>query len=638
MKEKRRDKGVQNQADRKSNSQSKGTKAGKIKATAPYNFIPLSETIVEAQERPDFDCYHMENNDIKRFNGYIECQLENLTHLYIRDTYTDEELLKKETTKEDNKDNHEFFSPGGIVRIPGSSLRGMIRNLVEIMSWGKFGFCDKDRKLFFRAVGDNTSLGTYYREMMIDEQDAYFPRFNAGLLRKMDDGKFRIYPSQFIKGTQIYRVNFDKKTRKVAGTNIRLNEFNFKNIFFKPVVPEKHTHYRKQNRKTKKIIDYSIKYALVTEISRQNMEGYVAGILVSSGNLGNKKHFHWIINMPSSDNYIELKKHDVNMYKKDENRDERIKLLEKLETNSNGVPCFFIETEMEEIFFGHTGMFRIPYNYTIGDHIPEELKENEKTDMAEAIFGKLSEKDSFASRVFFEDAFLEPGQRNFLSKHPLTPQILSTPKPTTFQHYLEQEPNGSLNHWNTRDKNIRGNKLYWHRNVEKWEKNSSNNKKLLTQIKPLKPYTKFRFKIRFENLSEVELGAILYALDLPNNCRHKLGMGKPLGLGSVKIAPKLFLTNRESRYTMLFEDDSWFLATEEVELESFKRAFEKYILFNIKEELLSLWDVERMKHLKTMLDFSNIKDKTWNEKTKYMTVNEFKKRPVLPKSLDIKEL
>ena len=104
--------------------------------------------------------------------------------------------------------------------------------------------------------------------------------------------------------------------------------------------------------------------------------------------------------------------------------------------------CFYIESDSGKIIFSHTGLFRLPYKYTIGDHIPEELKKEELTDMAEAIFGKLSEKYSFASRVFFEDAVLCPGQNNifFLKSHQCR-KILSGPKPTTFQHYLEQDPN-----------------------------------------------------------------------------------------------------------------------------------------------------------------------------------------------------
>lgn len=415
-------------------------------AHAPYNFIPLNEVVVPGQKRPDFTRYYKEDagSGLRRFNGYIDCHLETITPLYIRDTYTTEELKKKD---DDNKDNPDFFSPAGSIRIPGSSLRGMTRALVEIMSWGKFGFCDKKRRLFFRAVGDKSSLGIHY------------------------------------------------------------------------------------------------KYAIV-------------------------------------------------------------------------------------------------------DHIPDKLKEVGKEDVAEAIFGKISKECSFASRVFFEDAFLEPGQDEvYLFKQPRTPKILSNPKPTTFQHYLEQDPNSSpqnLNHWNTQGTNIRGHKLYWHRNVSDsdWQFKGNEkikNTKLLTDIKPVKPHVKFHFRIRFENLSEVELGAILFALELPEGCYHKLGMGKPLGLGSVKITPTLFLVDRESRYQGLFEGDGWRLAMKQVEIRKFKDAFENYILKNIRNEEKSLWELDRMKQLKTMLDWNNTKLKGWLKETDYMNIDEFKNRSVLPRPQEVLE-
>lgn len=618
-------------------------------AHAPYNFVPLNEIVVSGQKRPDFTRYYKEDdgNGLRRFNGYIDCHLETITPLYIRDSYTTEELKEKEN----NQDNSDFFSPAGSIRIPGSSLRGMTRALVEIMSWGKFGFYDKEQRLFFRAVGDKSSLGDYYRAIMLNQDDNLFPRFQAGLLKKTKDNKYRIYPSKMLMGTQMYKVEFDNKTRYVKNSNIKLNEFASGKIFFKPVKPENHVHFI--HKGTDKEISYKLKYALVTEIAAHPKTGYVAGMLISSGNLGSKKHFHWIINMPENKKCVGIKidEDEVDLYKQDENRDERIDLLKELEKNPDGMPCFYIKTEENgEKVFGHTGLFRIPYKCTIGDHIiPDKLKEEGKEDIAEAIFGKVSKEGSFASRVFFEDAFLQPGQTEvYLSDQPLTPKILSNPKPTTFQHYLEQAPNSSpqnLKHWNTQDAIIRGHKLYWHRKISDsdWqfkgnEEAKRKNKKLLTVIKPVKPHVKFHFRIRFENLSEVELGTILFALDLPDGCYHKLGMGKPLGLGSVKITPTLFLIDREKRYHKLFEGDNWRLGTEQVEAGKFKKAYEIYILKSTQNKEASFWDVKRMKQLKTMLDWNNTTLKKWHEETEYMTIqpdNKFKNRPVLPKPTEV---
>jgi len=615
--------------------------ARESKAHAPYNFITLNNKVVQGQERPDFDSYYKQDKDngLQRYNGYLDCRLETITPLYIRDTYTMEELKAKESDNKeiDNKDNPEFFSPTGKPSIPGSSLRGMIRTLVEIMSWGKFGFYDKDQKLFFRAVADTTAIGNYYRKLMLNQKENYFPNFRAGILKKINNDDYRIYPSKTINETQMYRVNFDNRTRRIADSDIKLEEFSFSNIYFKPTTPEDHTHYDFRRQ------PYKLKYALVTEISTEPLEGYVEGIIISSGNFANKKHYHWIINMPeSTDSYINATS-AVKQYDKDENRDERVNLLRYLDNNPDGVPCFYITTETGDKVFGHTGLFRIPYLYNIDDHISTELKNEEIVDIPEAIFGKTSKDIAFASRVFFEDAALESGQNDvYLSEQPMIPKILSTPKPTTFQHYLEQDPNSgkqNLNHWNTKEANIRGNKLYWHQKALNWQFDGDveKYKKLLTSIRPVKPHTKFKFKIRFENLSEVELGSILYALDLPEGHYHKLGMGKPLGLGSVKMTPKLFLIDRENRYSKLLNDENWNLGIKEVEMQEFKDAFETYILKNINENK-PLWELDRMKQLKTMLDWSNTNINGWHKKTEYMSIepyNEFKTRDVLQKPTEI---
>ena len=609
-------------------------------ANAPYNFIPLNESVVPGEEPPSFECYFNDNGvgKPKRYTGYIICQLETLTPLYIRDTYTKQEENRR--LKEDIE-NPDFFSPLGSIRIPGSSLRGMIRNLVEIMGWGKFGFTDQDKRLFFRAVGDTSSLGRYYRSIMLDEDDNLFPKIQSGVLKKGRDNIYRIRPSATIKGTQIYRVNFDKVSREIADTNTVLDEFKTMRIFFKPVRPENQTHHRR-DRRTGQRIPYNLKYALVKEISAKPQVGYVEGILVSSGNLGRNKHMHWIINIPKDSDPIILTEAEINLYRQDEERKSGIDLLKKAE-QEDGVPCFYIITKTGEKAIGHTGMFRLPYRRTIKNHIlPEEHRDENNLDIAESIFGKVSPNITFASRVFFEDAYLGKDQEDvYLSGKPLIPKILSGPKPTTFQHYLDQDPKGgsrNLNHWDTEGIRIRGNKLYWHRRADRnnWRFQGGAGeierfKKQLTSIKPIRPHVLFNSKIRFENLTAVELGALLFALELPQDCCHKLGMGKPLGLGTVRIIPALYLTDRKSRYGKLFIDENWHLAEKQSTTQIFKDSFERYVLDKGAMSTKSLWDSQRMKELKEMLMVSHIHNSNWHRKTEYMELNEFRKRRILPK-------
>ena len=46
---------------------------------------------------------------------------------------------------------------------------------------------------------------------------------------------------------------------------------------------------------------------------------------------------------------------------------------------------------------------------------------------------------------------------------------------------------------------------------------------------------KTKFKAYFEDISEEELAALLYSLTLGNDCNHRIGRGKPYGMGAVKV-------------------------------------------------------------------------------------------------------
>jgi CRISPR-associated protein (TIGR03986 family) len=51
----------------------------------------------------------------------------------------------------------------------------------------------------------------------------------------------------------------------------------------------------------------------------------------------------------------------------------------------------------------------------------------------------------------------------------------------------------------------------------------------------VKPGTIFSFDLNVTNLSKIELGALLWLLNLPENHFHRFGGGKPLGFGSVRL-------------------------------------------------------------------------------------------------------
>ncbi|RMG03035.1 MAG: TIGR03986 family CRISPR-associated RAMP protein, partial [Planctomycetota bacterium] len=64
----------------------------------------------------------------------------------------------------------------------------------------------------------------------------------------------------------------------------------------------------------------------------------------------------------------------------------------------------------------------------------------------------------------------------------------------------------------------------------------------------VKPGTTFTFDIYVENLSKVELGALLWLLSLPEGCFHRIGGGKPLGFGSARL---------DIADCKLYDNESW---------------------------------------------------------------------------------
>ncbi len=606
-------------------------------ATAPYNFVPINKEVVTLEE----EFYPLNKYDIsssnQRLSGKIELKIETLTPLFIRGAAAENRL-----TNSAEPVDYDFFSPGGEPKIPGSSLRGMIRNLVEIVGCGKFENFDGARKLYYRSVYGHTAQTKKYRDKVVDLQNNRL-HVKAGLLKKTQDrtDEFVIVPAPE-NGSAYYRVKFEGGNQIITGLGVSakppaVDNYKYKDVYFEAGAPGsivKNIYDTKQGMKNK---------------------GDKSGYLVCSGLMSNKNK-QWVVQEPDSQaKPLPVPDEVRESYDKDENRN-AANLLEKAsENNGKGIPCFYLANKEGEVLaFGHTAYFRLIYNKSIFDHLPEGLKNySDGIDFAEGIFGIASK---FASRVYFEDAHLskESKEQPQLSENDYNfPKILSTPKPTTFQHYLMQGATEKhelvrkeeLENWDS-DKHIRGYKLYWHRDINSVSLNDKHSWVALpdevgkhktqytARIKPLSKGVIFKGCVRFENLTKYELGALLFVIDLPANCNHKLGMAKPLGFGSIKIAPELFVVNRKKRYEQLFADGKWALAESHVDTELYKKAFAVYMLrklniTNNNEEIEALWKEERMKELKNLLEWP-APGQAWLDKTMYMDLPMFANRPVLP--------
>jgi hypothetical protein len=106
-------------------------------------------------------------------------------------------------------------------------------------------------------------------------------------------------------------------------------------------------------------------------------------------------------------------------------------------------------------------------------------------------------------------------------------------------------------------KHIAGRKYYFHRSSDHKPRTERQliymgGKPANRYIQPLDINTQFHFRLDFTNLEADEFAALLLAVVLEEKMRHKIGYGKPLGLGSVHLYPtRLTLMDYTKRYTQI---------------------------------------------------------------------------------------
>lgn len=164
------------------------------------------------------------------------------------------------------------------------------------------------------------------------------------------------------------------------------------------------------------------------------------------------------------------------------------------------------------------------------------------------LFGSLDPNGrwAYAGNVSVGDA--TAGPEEYTLGDYVTLDVLSAPKP-------EGRPEAYTQH---DGQTIKGRKLYRHRyppDVLERAKGRGGRPKRDNQnktVQPVEPGSVFTFEVPYANVAEDDLRALLYAVVLEEGLWHKVGMGKPIGLGSAKIEVIGWQRlNRQARYRRL---------------------------------------------------------------------------------------
>ncbi|MBX3038604.1 MAG: TIGR03986 family CRISPR-associated RAMP protein [Anaerolineales bacterium] len=599
-------------------------------AKAPYNFVSQPDEIRYVSAPPPQSFF-----DEKLFSGRITCTLTNSTPIYVRAAQTVNEFENKKISEEP----FYYNSPSERLLIPGSSLRGMLRTLVEVISQSRLSPVT-NKQLFYRSVED-TSMGRTYRDRMKD-------KVLAGFYHEDRSGAW-ISPT--IAG-------------RIARENI-LESFSVDSLYEneRPASPKRVPHKTIQHANVyfklhNQALENPSRFFDCSEFSLKKTGNLEEGILVITGDMNNKKK-EFVFSKKTVGERIKLSDDDVLLFEDQDQLTQYQKYAFPKGKRGKGKlkdgdPVFCLLDENKKIVgFGRAFMFRLPYKSSPSEMIGQETDENRmKYDMAEALFGYVPQEKQFrqqvAGRLSISDAIMQGDIKKALLPASQL-KVLSSPKPTSFQNYLVQDnPNNAneLHHYDSSNQQttLRGHKFYWHKGVVSLEKISATEQEVRQQrdqlspkIKPIKEGQSFVFEIRFENLLPEELGAILWILDVAEDDQYrlKIGMGKPYGLGSIAIRSSVQLENRKLRYQSLFSDKTWSSPIDrEKILDDARSAFAVWLLKRSDATIQDVIDTERIQELLFMLAWKTHPDP---EETRYMTLPEFTgragnftKRSVLP--------
>jgi len=141
------------------------------------------------------------------------------------------------------------------------------------------------------------------------------------------------------------------------------------------------------------------------------------------------------------------------------------------------------------------------------------------------LFGFLHRGEVHAGKVSIGDAIAPQGQYELMDFIVL--DVLSTPKPEARTGvYVIQQGGRNV---------VRGRKFYRHRLDGVLTRAGGKKDRQNKTVQPIAPGSTFAFEVEYTDLREKELRLLLYALALEPGLWHKVGLGKPIGMGSAHI-------------------------------------------------------------------------------------------------------
>lgn len=475
--------------------------ANQIKA--PYNFVPINHEVYIPSwgKQISMDVPFSDGED-----GLIEVELQNNTPLFIRNGVGASACDKEEYSAHITLPNGEkrYF-------LPGSSLKGMLRSVMEILAFARLkeDSYNDDFFGFRRFGGNNDPLQTEYIKQMNEGVCCGWLRYDY----KRDE--------YLLDDCGI----FDSNTCRISIETLREVYPQYKNV------------------------------EDMNALDKNDVLGYpdIDGrTLVCTGKMKSKKHEYLFDKVKNEDIHVDS---DVivkfkTVYKPSDYKDNLYKKLNKGER----IAVFFKKDNHGKVsVIGLTRNFRYPYKYRISDCIVQP-NVGDGPDLVDCIFGYVNKEDALKGRVHVGNAFANEA----VIEDNIVKGVLGQPSASYYPLYLRQVNEGKYTTYND-EAEMAGRKRYRvHAPNALTDPKYNGNENVVTEMKPLPAGTTFKLLISVHNLRPIEVGALLSALTFHGTegpC-HNIGQGKSFGFGSLRIK-KLELKNFKYDEHAYLKDFEW---------------------------------------------------------------------------------
>lgn len=490
----------------------------------PYNFVSIDRKKIK-QENIE-ETY---KNKEELHTGYLDCVLVAKTPLAIPDLPEGEES--------GGESKHDFFSINGNDQknpmIPGSSLRGMIRSVYETITESCLSTMKPDTHLFSRAGAEKKEI---YKPGILKEKDGEWKLYKVKEIYKIPD------KNAYKKGKKI-KVKIKQSYRTEIENGVRC------------IVADDNTKFRMGD---------SVK----TEIE--------SGMYVSNLSLDNESDQYVYVGEDFSNKKFErVFKIDEEISDLRENAvktamqllEETLKVYRNTAINKmypdehtgyadyeyakkekKVIPIWYQKDQKtKKVKLSMACIGRIGYYTTLDDLVKKKVPCQNRKRLCSAcnLFG-MAREEAVGGRVRITDARAKgevKWQKNVKLK------TLAMPRYSYWPFYAKTNSFKYPTDYESPEVEIRGRKYYWH------IPESAHNKDIYRDLRQGKDVNQnmqsgyfnladtgsgFEFRIYYNEITTVQLDELKWTLclgenQLNGNLCHKLGRGKPLGLGSVKV-------------------------------------------------------------------------------------------------------